>query len=295
MRAGSRSGAMTMTANVGVIGLGVLGKPVAERLLQKGFSVAVFDVRAEPMTALAAAGAHACATPGDVALKSDFIITLVSDSAQTEEVVLDPNGLLAALREDAVVIIGSTLGPAAVQALSGAIGERGGDTLDAPISGGYLAASEGTLSMMIGGRQAVLDRALPVLQAIASRITRAGNVGAGQAAKLAHQLVFSLNVMALLEGLSLGAAAGVEPEVLKGILRDGIANSAVLDLWKDLGPRWKGMLEATPPAATPPNLRKDLHLVLEMAQSLGVTLYMGTQGSLIADAGVATGHADPRL
>jgi 2-hydroxy-3-oxopropionate reductase len=286
---------MNMTANVGVIGLGVLGKPVAERLLTEGFHVAVFDVRPEPMMALAAAGAHACATPGDVALKSDFIITLVSDRAQTEEVVLDPNGLLAALREDAVVIIGSTLGPAAVQALSGAIAERGGDTLDAPISGGYLAASEGTLSMMVGGRQAVLDRALPVLQAIASRITRAGNVGAGQAAKLAHQLVFSLNVMALLEGLSLGAAAGVEPGVLKGILKDGIANSAVLELWKDLGPRWKSMLDAKPPAATPPNLRKDLHLVLEMAQSLGVTLYMGTQGSLIADAGIATGHADPRL
>ena len=146
------------------------------------------------------------------------------------------------------------------------------NALDAPISGGYLAASEGTLSMMIGGRQAVLDRAARVLQAIASRITRAGNVGAGQAAKLAHQLVFSLNVMALLEGLKLGAAAGVEPEVLKGILKDGIANSGVLELWKDLGPRWKGMLEATPPHVTPPNLRKDLHLVLEMAQALGVRL-----------------------
>lgn len=282
-------------ANVGVIGLGVLGKPVAERLLTKGFQVAVFDVRPEPVSALAAAGATACETPGDVAQKSDFILTLVSDRAQTEEVVLDPNGILAALREEAVVIIGSTLGPAVVQALSGAIAERGGDTLDAPISGGYLAASDGTLSMMIGGRQAVLDRALPMLQTIASRITRAGNVGAGQAAKLAHQLVFSLNVMALLEGLSLGAGAGVEPDVMKSILKDGIANSAVLELWKDLGPRWKGMLDATPPDVTPPNLRKDLHLVLEMAQALGVTLYLGTQGSLIADAGVATGHTDPRL
>jgi 3-hydroxyisobutyrate dehydrogenase-like beta-hydroxyacid dehydrogenase len=83
--------------------------------------------------------------------------------------------------------------------------------------------------------------------------------------------------------------------VLKGILRDGIANSGVLGLWDDLGPRWKRMLEATPPDVTPPNMRKDLHLVLEMARDLGVPLYLGSQGSLIADAGVATGHADPKL
>ena len=284
-----------MSSQVGVIGLGVLGKPVAERLVAQGFAVAVYDVRQEAVAAVAAAGAIACDSPAEVAQKSDLIITLVSDYAQTYHVIGGPHGILTTLRDEAIVVIASTLGPAPVQELAGEVAEHGGDTLDAPISGGYLAASDGTLSMMIGGRQAVLDRALPVLQAIANRITRAGNVGAGQAAKLAHQLVFSLNVMALLEGLSLGAAAGVDPGVLKGILKEGIANSAVLQLWPDLGPRWKGMLEATPAGATPPNLRKDLHLALQMAQSLGVPLYLGTQGSLIADAGVATGHENPIL
>jgi 2-hydroxy-3-oxopropionate reductase len=284
-----------MAEKVGVIGLGVLGKPIAARLISQGFEVAVYDVRPEPLAALAAAGAIACDSPADVAHRSDFIITLVSDRAQTDEILFDPAGILTTLREDAVVIIGSTLGPAPVEEFSGAIAARGGETLDAPISGGFLAASEGTLSLMIGGRQAVIERALPVLQAIANKITRAGGVGAGQAAKLAHQLVFSLNVMSLLEGLALGAAAGVDPKVLKTILGEGIAGSAVLELWNDLGPRWKGMLEATPPDATPPNMRKDLHLVLEMAHALGVPLYLGTQASLIADAGVATGHKDPTL
>jgi 2-hydroxy-3-oxopropionate reductase len=284
-----------MAANVGVIGLGVLGKPIAQRLISQGFSVAVFDVREEPVAALESAGAIACYSPAEVAMKSDFIITLVSDRSQTEEVILAPDGVLGALKPEAVVIIGSTLSPAVVLELAGTIGSRGGDTLDAPISGGYLAASDGTLSMMIGGRQAVLDRAMPVLRAIATKITRAGNVGAGQAAKLAHQLVFSLNVMALLEGLALGSAAGVEPATLKAILKDGIANSAVLGLWDDLGPRWKDMLKATEPGATPPNMRKDLHLVLDLARELGVTLYLGTQGSLVADGGVATGHDDPAL
>ena len=172
---------------VGVIGLGVLGKPIAERLVAKGFEVAAYDVRAEPVAALAVAGATPCEGPAEVAQRSDYIITLVSDYAQTQEVIVGPDGLLTTLREETVVIIGSTLGPAPVRALSGLIGEHGGETLDAPISGGYLAAADGTLSMMIGGRQAILDRAMPVLSAIANRITRAGGVGAGQAAKLAHQ------------------------------------------------------------------------------------------------------------
>jgi 3-hydroxyisobutyrate dehydrogenase-like beta-hydroxyacid dehydrogenase len=101
--------------------------------------------------------------------------------------------------------------------------------------------------------------------------------------------------MALLEGLSLGVAGGVEPAAMKEILKEGIARSGVLELWNDLGPRWKGMLDATAPGATPPNMRKDLHLVLELAHELGVNLYVGSQASLIADAGIATGHSDPRL
>jgi 3-hydroxyisobutyrate dehydrogenase-like beta-hydroxyacid dehydrogenase len=275
-----------MTARVGVIGLGVLGRPVAERLLAKGFDVAVYDVRDEPMAALKRAGAVACASPAEVAQRSEFIMSLVSDAAQTDDVVFGESGILNTLREQAVFIIGSTLGQGPVQKVAQALAERDAETLD---------AHDGTLSMMIGGQQSVLDRALPVLQAIARTITRAGDVGAGQAAKLAHQLVFSLNVMALLEGLTLGAAAGVEASVMKEILREGIANSAVLGLWSDLGSRWKGMLKPTTPGVTPPNMRKDLHLVLELARELGVPLYLGTQGSLIADAGVAAGHDDPLL
>ena len=284
-----------MTAQVGVIGLGVLGRPVAERLISKGFELAVFDVRDEPMAALKRSGARACASPAAVAQSSEIILSLVSDAAQTDEVVFGADGILTALQECTILVIGSTLGPAPVQKVAHALAAGDGETLDAPISGGYLAAQDGTLSMMIGGKQTVLDRALPVLQAIARNITRAGDVGAGQAAKLAHQLVFSINVMALLEGLSLGAAAGVEPSVMRQILKDGIANSSVLALWSDLGPRWKDMLKATAPGVTPPNMRKDLHLVLDLAHELGVNLYLGTQASLIADAGIATGHNDPLL
>jgi 2-hydroxy-3-oxopropionate reductase len=284
-----------MTASVGVIGLGVIGKPIAERLVKAGYGVSVFDVRAEPVAALQGLGATACATPAAVAKRSEIIISLVSTEAQTDDVVSGAGGVLETLRAGSIFVTGSTLGPAPARRIAQVLAHKGGETLDAPISGGYLAASEGTLSLMVGGKPEILARAQPVLRAFARDITHTGDVGTGQTAKLAHQLVFSLNVMALLEGLALGAAGGVAPEALKQVLKQGLANSAVLQVWHDLGPRWKGMLEATAPGATLPNMRKDLHLVLELARELGVNLHLGTQGSLIADAGAATGHDDPRL
>ena len=284
-----------MQANVGVIGLGALGRPISELLLKAGHSVAVYDVRAEPMAALKNAGATACASPAAVAKRSDLIISLVLDQAQTETIVFGADGVLASLQRGAILAIGSTLNPACVRKIAEALTARDAHTLDMPISGGIVAAREGTLSLMVGGPQAVLDKALPVLRVFARDITRTGEVGSGQAAKLAHQLVFATNVMALLEGLSLGVAGGVEPAALKQVFKNGLANSTVLQVWDDLGPRWKGMLKATPPDVTPPNMRKDLHLILEYARELGVNLYLGTQGSMIADAGIASGHDNPLL
>lgn len=284
-----------MQANVGIIGLGALGRPISELLLKAGHRVAVYDVREEPMVAMKKAGAHAGASPAEVAQHSDIIISLVLDGAQTDDIVFGAAGMLDSLKRGAILAIGSTLSPAPVKKIAAALAAKGVDTLDMPISGGLVAAREGALSLMVGGAADVLDRALPVLRVFAREITRTGGVGSGQAAKLAHQLVFATNVMALLEGLALGVAGGVEPAALKQVFRNGLANSGVLQVWDDLGPRWKGMLNATPPGEMPPNMRKDLHLVLEFARELGVNLYLGTQASLIADAGIANGHNDPRL
>ncbi len=281
-----------MTA--GVIGLGALGRPIAELLLKAGYAVAVHDVRREPMAELQKLGATACTSPAEVAQHSDIVISLVLNHAQTDEIVFGTNGILNHCRPGAILAIGSTLGPAPVKHIATELAKNNAEVLDIPISGGILAAREGTLSLMVGGKEATLERALPVLRVFANQITRTGEVGAGQAAKLAHQLVFGLNVMALLEGLSLGITGGVEPEVMKNVLKEGLANSTVLQVWHDLGPRWKGMLEASAPGAPLPNLRKDLHLVLEFARELGVDLPIGTQASQTADAGNATGHDDPR-
>jgi 2-hydroxy-3-oxopropionate reductase len=279
----------------GVIGLGALGRPVSELLLKAGYSVSVYDVRREPMADLSALGATACGSPAEVAQRSDIIISLVSDRAQTDEVVFGANGMLDHFRRGAILAIGSTLGPAPVLQVAQALAAKGAEVLDIPISGGILAAREGKLSLMVGAAPATLARARPALDVFANQITHTGAVGTGQAAKLAHQLVFGLNVMALLEGMALGMAGGVEPEVMRDVLKKGLANSTVLQVWHDLGPRWKGMLAGSTPGVTPPNLPKDLHLVLEFARELGVELHLGTLASEIADAGIATGRDDPRI
>jgi 2-hydroxy-3-oxopropionate reductase len=284
-----------MTYSVGVIGLGIIGKPIAERLVKAGFRVAVHDVREEPVAELKNAGATACASSAEVASRSDYIISLVMDRAQTDDVVFGAQGIIQTIKSGTLFATGSTLGPAPVQRIATALAAKGCTTLDMPITGGYLAAYEGKLVLMIGGAQDALERALPVFRAFANNILRVGDIGAGQVAKLAHQLVMSVNVIALLEGLSLGAAGGVEPAILKQVLKDGLANSGVLQVWDGLGPRFKNMLKPAPPGAALPNLRKDLHSALELAHELGVVSYLGTQASLIADAGIATGHDNQAL
>ncbi len=280
---------------VGVIGLGALGRPVSELLLGAGYRTAVYDVRREPVRELAALGAQACKAPVEVAEHSDLIVSLVSDAAQTDAIVSGTDGILDAFPRGGIFATGSTLGPEPVQRVAMQIAAKGGDTLDIPISGGILAAKEGALSLMVGGSERTLERAMPALRVFARDITHCGPVGSGQAAKLAHQLVFGVNVMALLEGLALAKAGGVDPEVMKTVLKQGLANSTVLQVWHDLGPRWKGMLQPAAPGAPLPNLRKDLHLVLEMAESLGLPLQVAQHASQVADSGTATGHDDPLI
>ncbi len=279
-----------MTLSVGVIGLGALGEPIAGLLLKAGFATSVYDVRRDPVERLAKLGAHPCDSAAEVARQSEVIVSLVLDEVQTMDVV---GRLLGDLRPHAILAIGSTLGPEPVRRIAQALAPRRAHVLDIPISGGIVAAREGALSVMAGGDDAVLERALPVLKVFARDITRTGGVGSGQTAKLAHQLVFGVNVMALLEGLALGAAGGLEPAVLKEVLRKGLANSAVLQAWPDLGPRWKGMLAPSAPGAPLPNMRKDLHLVLQMAEALGVPLHIASQASRTADSGQATGLCSP--
>ena len=284
-----------MTLSVGVIGLGMIGKPIAECLARAGFPVAAYDARAQAAAELNVRGITVCESCAEVASRADLVISLVRDGAETLDVVSGPQGIAGSIRAGSIFATGSTVGPTLVKEVAQRLAAKDCRTLDMPITGGVVAAREGKLVLMVGGEQSVLDRAQPALSSFAHVITRTGDVGTGQTAKLAHQLVMGMNIMALLEGLSLAAAGGVEPAIMKQIIGNGIANSGVLRLWSEFGQRWKWMFQPQEPGSDTPILRKDQHLALELARELGIPLYLGTQASLIADAGVATGHDNPSL
>jgi 3-hydroxyisobutyrate dehydrogenase-like beta-hydroxyacid dehydrogenase len=284
-----------MTMSVGVIGVGMIGKPIAECLARAGFSVALYDIRASALTGLPTRNIMVCQSCADVAGRADLVISLVRDGTETLDVVSGAHGIMESMRPGSIFAIGSTVAPSVVREISQRLAPKGCETLDMPITGGAIAAAEGKLVLMVGGQQATIDRALPAFRAFASIVTRTGDLGTGQTAKIAHQLVMSINIMALLEGLSLAAAGGVEPAIMKQIIGDGIAASGVLRLWNEFGQRWKWMFQPQQPGSAIPILRKDQHLALELARELSTPLYLGTQASLVADAGVATGHDNPAL
>jgi 3-hydroxyisobutyrate dehydrogenase-like beta-hydroxyacid dehydrogenase len=170
-----------MGPRVGIIGLGVIGLPIAERVAAAGFPLAVHDVRPEPVATLLATGVQSCRCAAEVAASSDIIISLMLDEKQTEAVLFGPDGAAPMLGGGKLFAIGSTLGPQPVQRFAGALLERGCETLDMPISGGYAAARSGELSRMIGANAGVLKRALPVLSTFAKVITPASPRGTGLA------------------------------------------------------------------------------------------------------------------
>lgn len=284
-----------MTIKVGVIGVGMIGRPIVECLARAGFSVAAYDVRADALTELPVRNVTVCGSCADVASRADLVISLVRDGSETLDVVSGAGGIAESIKPGSIFAIGSTVAPSLVKEVSQRLASKACETLDMPITGGVIAAREGKLVLMVGGPQATLDRALPAFRAFAHVITRTGDLGTGETAKIAHQLVMGINIMALLEGLSLAAAGGVEPAIMKQIIGDGIAGSSVLRLWDDFGQRWKWMFQPQAPGSDIPILRKDQHLGLELARELGIPLYLATQASLIADAGVATGHDNPAL
>ncbi len=255
---------------VGVIGLGIMGAPMAGNLLLAGYPVVVWTRSPERIEPLAAAGAQPAGSPREVVERSTVTITMLSDSPDVEEVYRAADGVLAGLADsgrDRVLIDMSTIEPRVARELADAAAERGAAMLDAPVSGGDVGAQQGTLSIMVGGDAAALARVRPVLEALGTTITHCGPSGAGQVVKACNQVVVALTLEALGEALVLGSKAGVEPAVIVEALSGGLAASRVLEvrgpklLARDFAPGFKLDLHA-----------KDLAIVLATARELGVAL-----------------------
>ena len=211
---------------IGWIGLGIMGKPMAKNLLKAGYELWVNNRSQGPMEELAACGAHA-ATRKELAENAEVIITMLPNGPQVREVIL--GDVIKDMRPGQIFIDCSSISPVVSKEIAAALAEKGVEMLDAPVSGGEPKAIDGTLSFMVGGKQAVFDRCKDILRAMGASVTRCGEVGAGNTTKLANQIIVACNIQAVAEAFTLAQKAGVDPEVVYKAIRGGLAGSTVLD------------------------------------------------------------------
>ena len=259
-----------MKPTVGLIGLGLMGKPMGRNLLKAGFALVVWNRTTGKAEDLVRQGAKLAANPREVAAQVDVLLTIVSDPPALEEVLWGANGALEGLRRNCVFIDSSTVSPGLARRVAEACADRGVDFLDAPVTGGTWGAEKGELVFMVGGKAEVLEGAKPVLAAMGQRFFLLGPNGAGQTVKLAMNLILALQVEALAEAVALVTAAGVPGERLIEVMQSSMARAAVLDAKAPL------ILKNEFPPSFPLRLmHKDIRLALELARKEGVALPAG--------------------
>jgi 2-hydroxy-3-oxopropionate reductase len=256
-----------MATRIGFIGLGTMGSPMVRRLLNGGYLVAVWARRHEAIAPLVAAGANAGDSPADVASGADVVMTMVTDTQAVEEVILGEQGIARGARAGTLVVDHSTIAPDGARRIASALTAHGVEMLDAPVSGGSAAAEAGTLAVMIGGSQASVERASPVLSAYAKTIVHVGGSGAGQVAKACNQICTIVNQLGAAEAMLLAERAGVDPRAVKDALMGGFAASRMLDLQapKMIARDFQGRVESR-------LHHKDIHIVLDLARAYGIEL-----------------------
>jgi 2-hydroxy-3-oxopropionate reductase len=256
-----------MAQTVGFIGLGIMGRPMANNLIRAGYPLVVHNRSSPPVDDLTRSGATSGGSPRDVAARVDVLITMLPNSPDVELVALGKDGIVEGARGGLIYVDMSTISPIVTQKVGRILAERGVKMLDAPVSGGEKGAIDGALSIMVGGERAVFDGALPILQAMGKTITHLGPLGAGGFTKLANQIIVALNLTALGEALTLAAKAGLDRELTLKALSGGLAGSKCLDqktpnyLSNKYDPGFKIDLHY-----------KDLGLIMDSARALGVPL-----------------------
>ena len=252
---------------VGFIGLGIMGLPMTRNLLKAGFEVVAWNRSAARVDAAVEAGAQRGASPADVASRADVTIVCVTASADVEAVVLGAGGAIEGAKAGSVLIDMSSISPDVTRTIATLLREHGVDMLDAPVSGGEGGAVAGTLSIMVGGEAATLERVRPVFEAMGSRITHCGPTGAGQTVKLCNQIAVCVNNLAMAEALVFCQKSGVDPATMLEAISAGAAGS-----WQitNLGPRIVARDFA--PGFKVALQQKDLRIALEAAEAIGAPL-----------------------
>ncbi len=214
--------------NIGFIGLGIMGRPMAKNLIKAGYALTVYDKFAT-LDDLVALGARAGSSNRDVAAQSDVIITMLPNSPHVKEAVLGEDGVLDGAKPGTILVDMSSIAPGAAQEICAAVKAKGIVMLDAPVSGGEPKAIEGTLAIMVGGDAKAFETVKPILEKMGSSAVHVGDIGAGNVTKLANQIIVALNIAAVSEAFVLATKAGVNPDAVFNAIKGGLAGSTVMN------------------------------------------------------------------
>jgi 2-hydroxy-3-oxopropionate reductase len=252
--------------NVGFIGLGIMGTPMAANLATAGHALHVYDLKPVPAS-LADKGVVSCRSGREVAQRSDVVIIMVPDTPHVEAALFGKEGIAEGLVTGKTVVDMSSISPIATKGFAKRVNDLGCDYLDAPVSGGEVGAKNATLSIMVGGPQTAFDRVKPLFEAMGKNITLVGGNGDGQTTKVANQIIVALNIEAVAEALLFAAKAGADPARVRQALMGGFASSKVLEVHGDR------MVKRTfDPGFRIELHQKDLNLALSNARQMGVSL-----------------------
>ena len=257
---------MSNQLKLGFIGLGIMGAPMANHLVNAGHLVFI-NTRSKVPELLANSAAKPCSSPKEVAQQADIIFTMLPDTPDVEKVLFGENGLAAGLAKGKVVVDMSSISPIATKEFAKKINALGCDYLDAPVSGGEVGAKNATLSIMVGGDEAVFNQVKPIFDLMGKNINLVGQNGDGQTAKVANQIIVALNIEAVAEALVFASKAGADPAKVRQALMGGFAGSKILEV------HGERMVKRTfDPGFRIELHQKDLNLALNSAKSLGVSL-----------------------
>jgi len=253
-------------ANIGFIGLGIMGLPMATNLQAGGHQLFVNDMKAPP-TSLTGGGAKACANAAEVAKQADIIIIMVPDTPHVEAVLFGENGVSSGISAGKVVVDMSSISPIATKEFAKKINALGAEYLDAPVSGGEVGAKAASLTIMVGGSDAAFSKVKPLFELMGKNITLVGGNGDGQTTKVANQIIVALNIQAVAEALLFASKAGADPAKVRQALMGGFASSRILEV------HGERMVKRTfNPGFRIALHQKDLNLALQGAKELGISL-----------------------
>ncbi len=276
-----------MREKVGFVGLGIMGQPMALNLVKAGFEVSVYNRTRDKAAPLEQAGARVAASPADAARDADFVMSIVSDSAASEQVFIGKDGVLESLKSGAIVIDSATISPVVSRKLACHVAGKQASFLDAPVTGSKHGAEKGELTFMVGGDRDAFDRAMPVLRVLGKKHIYCGAHGAGLSAKLAQNVIQSAMVEVFAEGFVLAAKSGVKPETMFEIIQSSMARAALTDFKAPF--IFKGDFTPYFPLKW---MHKDVTLAMEAAFAQGVPLPAAAAVKEVYGAARAQGKGD---